>query len=44
MAPTPVQGRTTDLGISAAIAPAQGLTLTSEVPLDGSVTLSVHYL
>lgn len=44
MAPTPVQLLTANLRISPAIAPARGLTLTDEVPIDGSITLSVRYL
>lgn len=35
---------TVDLRISAMIAPTNGLTLTEEVPLDGSATLDVIYL
>ncbi|TFY92624.1 DUF1120 domain-containing protein [Pseudomonas kairouanensis] len=42
--PIPVQELTGDLKIKALIAPANSLTLTSEVPLDGSVTLTVSYL
>lgn len=44
LAPLPVQRLTTGLQIGAAIAPAQNLTLTNEVPIDGSVTLTVSYL
>lgn len=42
--PIPVQRLTTGLQLQTAIAPSQGLTLTSEVPLDGSVTVTVVYL
>ena len=42
--PIPMQRLVADLQVLAAIAPAQGLTLTSEVPLDGFVTLTVVYL
>lgn len=44
MAPIPVQLLTATMTIDAAIAPANGLTLTDEVPLDGSITLTVRYL
>ncbi|MCS4246939.1 DUF1120 domain-containing protein [Pseudomonas sp. BIGb0164] len=44
LAPVPVQRLVTDLQVAGAIAPSQGLTLTNEVPLDGSVTLTVRYL
>ncbi|MFF3158654.1 YidB family protein [Streptomyces sp. NPDC057910] len=43
-APVPVQNLTSDLPLSAQIAPTSGLTLNDEVPIDGSVTLTVHYL
>lgn len=42
--PMPAQELTGDLKIKAIIAPTNSLTLTSEVPLDGSVTLTVSYL
>jgi hypothetical protein len=35
---------TANLLIRPAIAPAQDLTLTNEVSIDGSVTLTVRYL
>ena len=44
LVPIPVQRLTTNLQVSAAIAPTQGLTLTNEVPLDGAVTVTVVYL
>ncbi|MBN2977318.1 hypothetical protein BFW88_04545 [Pseudomonas fluorescens] len=43
-APIPVQVWTADLVVSSAIAPASGLTLTNEAAIDGSATLTVHYL
>lgn len=43
-APIPVQVWTSDLSISSAIAPASGLTLTNEVAIDGSATITVRYL
>lgn len=42
--PLPLQQLTTTLHIRPVIAPAKGLTLNNEVPMDGSVTFSVHYL
>lgn len=42
--PLPVQSMTADLSIGPKIAPANGLTLTNEVAIDGSVTLTVKYL
>jgi type 1 fimbria pilin len=42
--PLPVKSVTADLVVTTWIAPTRGLTLTSEVPLDGSVTLTVRYL
>ncbi|MGU9855964.1 DUF1120 domain-containing protein [Pseudomonas sp. LF245] len=42
--PIPVQRLATGLQVQAVIAPSQGLTLTNEVPLDGSVTVTVNYL
>ncbi|MGY2230801.1 DUF1120 domain-containing protein [Pseudomonas tolaasii] len=44
LAPVPVQRLVTGLQVSGAIAPARDLTLTSEVPLDGSLTMTVVYL
>lgn len=44
LAPTPVQVFTANMTASPSIAPASGLTLTEEVPIDGSVTLTVKYL
>lgn len=44
--PTPkaLSSVTVDLRIATSIAPARGLTLAGEVPLDGSATLDVVYL
>ncbi len=42
--PIPVQSLTGELALSATIAPTNGLTLTNEVAIDGSVTLTVKYL
>lgn len=42
--PIPVQLLTADLEVSSAIAPSNGLTLTNEVAIDGSVTISVRYM
>ncbi|WP_395609039.1 DUF1120 domain-containing protein [Pseudomonas sp. B22129] len=44
IAPVPVQSLVTDLIIAPFIAPASSLTLTEEVPIDGSATLTVKYL
>lgn len=44
VAPIPVQSLVADLTIMPFIAPASGLTLTEEVPIDGSATLTVKYL
>lgn len=44
VAPIPVQSFTSDLQISPRIAPTNNLTLTNEVSIDGSVTLTVRYL
>lgn len=44
LAPLPVQVLTSDLTLSASIAPASSLTLNNEVAIDGSVTLTVKYL
>ncbi|WP_438867677.1 DUF1120 domain-containing protein [Pseudomonas sp. L1(2025)] len=43
-APHPLQDMSMDVTLRAAIAPANDLTLTQEVPLDGSATLEVMYL
>lgn len=43
-APIPVQLFTGDLIIQPTIAPTSGLTLTNEVAIDGSATLTVKYL
>lgn len=43
-APKPVGNVTVDLRIRASIAPLRTLTVTEEVPLDGSVTVDVVYL
>lgn len=42
--PMPVQLFTGDLKIAPRIAPTSGLTLTNEVAIDGSATLTVKYL
>ncbi|MCF5720812.1 DUF1120 domain-containing protein [Pseudomonas syringae] len=44
LVPAHIQHLTADLQISPIIAPANTLPLTEEVPIDGSVTLSMHYL
>jgi hypothetical protein len=44
VAPVPVQSLVADLVITPGIAPASSLTLTEEVPIDGSATLTVKYL
>lgn len=44
LVPIPVQRLTTALQVAAGIAPAQNLTLTNEVPIDGSITMTVRYL
>ena len=44
VAPVPVRALTADLRVWPIIAPTNGLTLTSEVPIDGSATLTVVYL
>lgn len=44
LVPIPVQTFTSDLRVTARIAPTSGLTLTNEVSIDGSVTLTVRYL
>lgn len=43
-APVPIQVLRVQMRVSTAIAPAQGLTLDREVPLDGSATLDLIYL
>lgn len=43
-APIPIQALRVQMRVSTAIAPAQGLTLDHEVPLDGSATLDMIYL
>lgn len=42
--PIPVQLLSADLNLTASIAPTQGLSLTNEALIDGSVTLTVKYL
>ena len=44
IAPIPVQAFSADLYVEPQIAPANQLTLTNEVSIDGSVTLTVKYL
>lgn len=44
LAPTPIQRLTADVQITPRIAPANTLTLTREVPIDGSATLEINYL
>ncbi|MGB3123043.1 MAG: DUF1120 domain-containing protein [Pseudomonas sp.] len=44
VAPIPVQVLVAQMRLSPVIAPASGLTLTSEVPIDGSITLTAKYL
>lgn len=44
VAPVPLQTLISTMVISPYIAPANSLTLTNEVPIDGSVTLTVRYL
>ena len=44
IAPVPVQSLVANLTIAPGIAPASSLTLTEEVPIDGSTTLTVKYL
>lgn len=44
IAPVPVQSLVTDVVIIPFIASASSLTLTEEVPIDGSATLTVKYL
>ena len=42
--PIPVQEFNAQMTVTPLIAPTSGLTLTEEVPIDGSVTLTVRYL
>lgn len=42
--PAPVQAYTSTMILDPYIAPSNGLTLTEEVPIDGSITLTVRYL
>ncbi len=44
MVPTPIQQVVADLSITPTIAPANTLPLTQEVPIDGSMTLTMRYL
>ncbi|MGY2400907.1 DUF1120 domain-containing protein [Pseudomonas sp. SDO5271_S396] len=44
VAPVPLQSLVTELMVRPYIAPANSLTLTEEVPIDGSTTLTVKYL
>lgn len=44
MVPMPVQAYTSTMILDTYIAAANGLTLTEEVPIDGSITLTVRYL
>lgn len=44
IAPAPIQRLTANVLITPRIAPANTLTLTREVPIDGSVTLDINYL
>ncbi|MEU0634061.1 hypothetical protein [Streptomyces sp. NPDC005989] len=44
VAPLPLQDLNADLQIDPVIAQAKDLTLTNEVSIDGSVTLTVRYL
>lgn len=43
-APAPIRALRVQMQVSTSIAPAQGLTLDREVPLDGSATLDLLYL
>ncbi|AMN79063.1 MULTISPECIES: DUF1120 domain-containing protein [Pseudomonas] len=43
-APIPLLNVTADLHVETSIAPASGLSLTEQVPLDGSATVDVIYL
>ncbi len=44
LTPTPIQQVIADLSIAPTIAPANTLPLTQEVPIDGSMTLTMRYL
>lgn len=44
LTPIPVQAFSARMSLTPIIAPTSGLTLTEEVPIDGSVTLTVRYL
>lgn len=44
VAPIPVQSFTSNMQVRPSIAPTNQLTLTNEVSIDGSVTLTVRYL
>lgn len=44
LVPVPVREFAAQMTLTPAIAPASGLTLIDEVPIDGSVTLTVRYL
>ncbi|TFY90172.1 DUF1120 domain-containing protein [Pseudomonas nabeulensis] len=44
LAPDPIQHLSAQVQITPRIAPANTLTLTKEVPIDGSVTLEINYL
>lgn len=44
LTPTPIQQVIADLSITPNIAPANTLPLTQEVPIDGSMTLTMRYL
>ena len=44
LTPTPIQQVIADLSIAPTIAPANSLPLTQEVPIDGSMTLTMRYL
>lgn len=44
IAPVPIQRLIADVLITPRIAPANTLTLTQEVPIDGSATLEINYL
>lgn len=44
LAPDPIQRLSANIQITPRIAPANTLTLTEEVPIDGSATLEINYL
>ena len=44
LAPDPIQRLSAQVQITPSIAPANTLTLTKEVPIDGSATLEINYL